>query len=173
VDGWSATRPLTKIMEGRTAIKRRSSFYKMNRICELETATAFFRQLQATLVEKRGGNVAPAGIRVRRRRNRQRRPINGVRGSGQRGRRAALEENLTGAVMSPDGHITRTITRTAHPALGSTCSRESAPARSISALQSSAQPRCLATPDTLQVGRGEPRSTPELRTTSRSNRLRA
>ena len=68
-------------MERRTAIKRRSSFDKTNRICELETAKAFFRQLQATLAEKRGVNVAPSGISVRRRRNRQRRPINGVPGS--------------------------------------------------------------------------------------------
>ena len=52
--GWSATLPLTKIMEGRTAIKRGSPFDKMNRICELETAKAFSRQLQATLAEKRG-----------------------------------------------------------------------------------------------------------------------
>jgi hypothetical protein len=33
-------------MEGRVAIKRGSSFDKMNRICELEKAKAFFRQLQ-------------------------------------------------------------------------------------------------------------------------------
>jgi hypothetical protein len=44
-------------MEARSAIKRRSSFGKMNRICELETAKAFFRQLQATLAEKRGLSV--------------------------------------------------------------------------------------------------------------------
>ena len=69
---WSATLPLTKIMEGRTAIQRGSSFDKMNRICELDTAKAFFRQLQATLAEKRGVNAAPSGISVRRRRNRQR-----------------------------------------------------------------------------------------------------
>jgi len=55
------------LMEDRTTIKRRSSFDKMNRICELETAKAFFRQLQAPLAEKRGVNVAPSGISVRRR----------------------------------------------------------------------------------------------------------
>src|SRR6202162_4929002 len=47
-------------------------------ICELETSKAFFRQLQATLAEKRGVNVAPSGISVRRRRNRQRRTITAV-----------------------------------------------------------------------------------------------
>jgi hypothetical protein len=59
-------------MEGRTAIKRRKSFDKTNRICELETAKAFFRQLQATLAEKRSVNVAPSGTSIRRSRNRQR-----------------------------------------------------------------------------------------------------
>ena len=63
-------------MEDRTAIKQQSSFDKINRICELETAKPFFRQLQATLAEKREVNVAPSGTSVRRRRNRQRRPIN-------------------------------------------------------------------------------------------------
>ena len=36
----SGIRPLTKIMEGRAAIKRRSSFDKMNQISELEMAHA-------------------------------------------------------------------------------------------------------------------------------------
>jgi len=35
----------------------------MNRICELETAKEFFRQLQATLAEKRGQYIAtPTGL---------------------------------------------------------------------------------------------------------------
>ncbi len=50
--GLSAIRPLTKVMEDRATIKRRASLDKMNRICELETAKMFFRQLQATLAEK-------------------------------------------------------------------------------------------------------------------------
>jgi hypothetical protein len=75
---WSRIRPLTKIMKGRTAIMRRSSLGKMNRICELETDKACFPQLRATLAAKRGVNVAPSEISVRRRRNRQRRLTNGV-----------------------------------------------------------------------------------------------
>ena len=48
----------------------------MNRICDLETARALFRQQEAILAEKRKVNVAPSGMSVRSRRNRQRRPIN-------------------------------------------------------------------------------------------------
>ena len=68
-NGWSGNLPLTKVMKDRTTIKRQSSFDKINRICELETAKAFLGQLQATL-PRNGVNVAPSGISVRRRRNR-------------------------------------------------------------------------------------------------------
>ena len=74
----SSIRPLTKVMEDRTTIKRRSSFDKMNRICELDRAKAFFRQLKAILAEKRGVNVAPPELVFARRRNRQRRPTQTV-----------------------------------------------------------------------------------------------